>query len=102
MLGANRGLNCSFLFSPALTKSVHSIGLLTPPPFHRSRASIPCPCCCIASSRCFCSMYVFLGLERIGGWMCWDVSDPTAPVFQVPLIYNYLLVSAGTIFPRVL
>lgn len=28
-------------------------------------------------------MYVFVSLERIGGWMCWDVSDPTAPVFQV-------------------
>eukprot|EP00904_Undaria_pinnatifida_P006682 jgi/Undpi1/3143/HiC_scaffold_15.g06517.m1 len=28
------------------------------------------------------STYVFLGLERTGGWMCWEVSDPTAPVFQ--------------------
>lgn len=26
---------------------------------------------------------MFVGLERIGGWMCWDISDPTAPVFQV-------------------
>eukprot|EP00752_Nemacystus_decipiens_P017246 g15450.t1 len=28
------------------------------------------------------SHYVFVGLERIGGWMCWDVTDATAPVFQ--------------------
>ncbi|CBJ25800.1 alkaline phosphatase [Ectocarpus siliculosus] len=28
------------------------------------------------------SIYVFVGLERIGGWMCWDVTDATAPVFQ--------------------
>ncbi|CAM9455187.1 unnamed protein product [Scytosiphon promiscuus] len=27
-------------------------------------------------------IFVFVSLERIGGWMCWDVSDPTAPVFQ--------------------
>lgn len=27
-------------------------------------------------------MYAFVSLERIGGWMCWDVSDATAPVFQ--------------------
>ena len=42
-------------------------------------ASVRCSCCV----RCARSMYVFVGLERIGGWMCWDVSDPTAPVFQV-------------------
>lgn len=29
-----------------------------------------------------CSIYVFVSLERVGGWMCWDVSDATAPVFQ--------------------
>ena len=28
-------------------------------------------------------IYVFVSLERPGGWMCWDVSDPEAPVFQV-------------------
>ncbi|CAB1115103.1 unnamed protein product [Ectocarpus sp. CCAP 1310/34] len=28
------------------------------------------------------SIYVFVSLERIGGWMCWDVTDATAPVFQ--------------------
>eukprot|EP00903_Cladosiphon_okamuranus_P012016 g11282.t1 len=27
-------------------------------------------------------IYVFVSLERIGGWMCWDVTDATAPVFQ--------------------
>ncbi|CAM9565311.1 unnamed protein product [Pylaiella littoralis] len=27
-------------------------------------------------------MFVFVALERIGGWMCWDISEPTAPVFQ--------------------
>lgn len=32
-------------------------------------------------------MFVFVGLERIGGWMCWDISDPTAPVFQVKAIF---------------
>lgn len=28
-------------------------------------------------------IFVFVALERIGGFMCWDVSDPEAPVFQV-------------------
>ncbi|CAM9455329.1 unnamed protein product [Scytosiphon promiscuus] len=28
------------------------------------------------------STYAFASLERIGGWMCWNVSDATAPVFQ--------------------
>ncbi|CAN0526220.1 unnamed protein product, partial [Laminaria digitata] len=32
--------------------------------------------------------FVFVGLERIGGWMCWDISDPTEPVFQVHYITN--------------
>ncbi|CAN0075869.1 unnamed protein product, partial [Laminaria digitata] len=27
-------------------------------------------------------IYVFVGLERTGGWMCWDVTDAEAPVFQ--------------------
>lgn len=27
--------------------------------------------------------FVFVALERIGGFMCWDISDPEAPVFQV-------------------
>lgn len=26
---------------------------------------------------------MFVGLERTGGWMCWDVTDAEAPVFQV-------------------
>lgn len=30
----------------------------------------------------FGTPYVFAGLERIGGFMTWDVSDPTAPVFH--------------------
>ena len=28
-------------------------------------------------------IYVFVALERIGGWMCWDVTDPENPEFQV-------------------
>ncbi len=30
----------------------------------------------------FGTPYVFAGLERIGGFMTWDVSDPAAPVFH--------------------
>lgn len=28
-------------------------------------------------------IFVFVALERIGGFMCWDISDPYEPVFQV-------------------
>ncbi|CAN0424076.1 unnamed protein product [Ascophyllum nodosum] len=27
-------------------------------------------------------LYVFVALERIGGWMVWDITDPENPVFQ--------------------
>lgn len=30
-------------------------------------------------------LFVFVALERVGGFMCWDITDPTAPVFQVNL-----------------
>lgn len=38
------------------------------------------------------SIYAFVSLERIGGWMCWDVSDAKNPVFQVCLVLSVLFV----------
>lgn len=37
-------------------------------------------------SHCLNRIYVFVALERTGGWMCWDVSDPQEPVFQVKIL----------------
>lgn len=37
------------------------------------------------------SIYVFVGLERTGGWMCWDVTNAEAPVFQVTAVYVQML-----------